>query len=261
MIESSHNPRIKQVRALLSQHKERVKQSAFVAEGVRLVEDAVLAGWLPEWALYSSQISARGMQIVEGLASGNIPVEEISPDLMTAISATETPQGLLAIFAQRVLPFPLELDFLLILDNLRDPGNLGTILRTARAAGVQSVILTPGTVDAFSPKVLRSGMGAHFHTPIQSLAWPEIEALCKTNLQNHLKIFIAEAAGEKSIWQADLRQPLALIIGGEAEGPSLQARQIADETLTIPMPGKSESLNAAISSGIILFEIIRQRQK
>jgi RNA methyltransferase, TrmH family len=260
MISSIHNPYIKKVRALMSRRQEREAQSLFVAEGVRLVEDALTAGWTPQWSLFSSKISQRGTQIVKQFLSLNIPALEIAPEIMDAISDTETPQGLLAVFEARSLPVLEKLDFVLILDNIRDPGNLGTILRSAGAAGVQLVNLTPGTTDAFAPKVLRSGMGVHFRIPIQHLSWTEIEKKYRQS-PSCLKSFLADIGGEKSLWEADFRQPLILIIGNEAEGASVEARRFADETITIPMPGKIESLNAAISTGILLFEIIRQRQK
>jgi len=179
---------------------------------------------------------------------------------MEALAETETPQGILAVFALRSMPLPEHLDFVLILDNLRDPGNLGTLLRTARAAGVQAVLLTPGTVDPFSPKVLRSGMGAHFRLPVLIGAWDEIQAICRTHCNPPLKIFLAEGQEGTACWDLNLRQPLALIIGSEAEGAGRQAHQLADVLVKIPMPGGSDSLNAAIAGSILVFEIVRQRQ-
>jgi TrmH family RNA methyltransferase len=117
------------------------------------------------------------------------------------------------------------------------------------------VLLAPGTTDAFAPKVLRSAMGAHFRLPLGSLNWDEIEAFCKP----HLKIYLAEAGAGTPCWQVDFRPPAALVVGGEAEGASPRAYQAVDALVTIPMPGKSESLNAAIAASILLFEIVRQR--
>ncbi len=260
MITSSHNPKIQAVRALLSRRKERSAQAEFVVEGVRLAEEAFQAGWLPEQVLFAAQLSERGRTLVEDFSKHGIDVEEISASLMSSLAETETPQGLLAIFHARQLPLPAALDFILIVDAIRDPGNLGTILRSALAAGVQAVILGPGTVDVFSPKVLRAGMGAQFHLPAMQLSWDEIQALCR-QAATPLRLLLAEAGQGFSLWEADLCQPLALIVGGEAEGASETARKAADGYLTIPMPGPSESLNAAVAASIILFEIVRQRRQ
>jgi TrmH family RNA methyltransferase len=162
------------------------------------------------------------------------------------------------VFKTQPLPIPDAIDFVIIADGIHDPGNLGTLLRTTAAAGAQLLITTPGSVDAFSPKVLRAGMGAHFHLPILDLDWPEIQHLLKDR-SPQLRVFLADAGQGASCWETDLRQPCALVIGGEAEGASQAARDRADAGLSIPMPGKSESLNAAAAASILIFEVVRQR--
>lgn len=259
MITSAQNPKIQQVRALLSHPRQRRESETFVVEGVRMVEEALASGSTPLRAFYSTNLSTRGLQALEGFYQQGAEVEEISEHLMQSLSDTETPQGILAVFVARHLPIPKYLDFVLILDELRDPGNLGTILRTAAAAGTQLVILTPKTCDPFAPKVLRAGMGAHFHLPILTMTWDEIVALCRQNTQPPLNIFLAEAKDGTPCWSSDLKKPLALIIGSEAEGVSAQARQLAQHKIHVPMPGKSESLNAAIAAAILIFEVVRQR--
>jgi TrmH family RNA methyltransferase len=172
----------------------------------------------------------------------------------------------MAVLPMGRLPLPEQRDFVLIADNLRDPGNLGTLLRTAAAAGVQAVLLSPGTTDAFAPKVLRAGMGAHFRLPIFALPWEEMRAVCKpvqhasSTSGASLQIFLAESSQGSACWDLDLRRPLALMVGSEAEGASPEARGMADTFIMIPMPGRSESLNAAIAAGILMFEIVRQRR-
>jgi TrmH family RNA methyltransferase len=154
------------------------------------------------------------------------------------------------------LPIPPSPDFVLIADQIRDPGNLGTLLRTAAAAGVQAVLLAPETTDAFAPKVVRAGMGAHFRLPILSLAWDEIRSHVAG-----LQIYLADVQGTISCWEAGFEAPLALIIGGEAEGASAAARTLATQSVFIPMVGSTESLNAGIAGSILLFEVVRQRGK
>jgi TrmH family RNA methyltransferase len=174
---------------------------------------------------------------------------------MAACSDTEAPQGLLAIVSMPDLPLPLPLDLALVADGLADPGNLGTIMRTALAAGVQAVFLTGNTVDPFNPKVVRAAMGAHFHLPIR-LVDPEQAAPSLAGI----KAWVAEAAeGGLPYTSVDWRAPSALIIGSEATGPSLAIRSLAAGAIHIPMAPAAESLNAAIASAIILFEIARQR--
>lgn len=260
MITSSHNPRLQLARALLKRRSEREQAGLFVIEGVRLAEEALAAEWSANLVLFSQSLSDRGRTLLEGFRAAGAEVEEVTPNLLDAVADTDTTQGILAVLPARRLPLPADLSFIVIADAIRDPGNLGTLLRTAAAAGVQAVLCAPGTVDAFAPKVLRAGMGAHFRVPVQELNWDEIRAVCKDRPESSaLNLIIAEAAQGAPLWLQNFRTPLALIVGGEAEGASPAARQIADSLVTIPMPGKSESLNAAVAASILLFEVVRQR--
>lgn len=243
------------IRALLGRAKERRKAGMFVVEGVRLVEEAVKGDWKLETVLYDKSLSERGKSLVSSLKSKGVDVEEVSENLMASLSETETPQGILAIlqFSTPLISTPL--DFVLIPDQIRDPGNLGTLLRSAAATGVQAVLLPPETTDAFAPKVIRAGMGAHFRVPIREMGWNEIQEVCKLA---GLQVLVADMNG-KSCWDTNLRQPLALIVGGEAEGASEQARKLANEQIRIPMAGNVESLNAGVAGSVLMFEVMRQR--
>jgi len=142
----------------------------------------------------------------------------------------------------------------LILDKIRDPGNLGTLLRSAQAAGVDLVLIPPETSDPFAPKVVRSGMGAHFRLPILHADWNEIRArLGKT------PVYLAETENAIPCWETDFKSALALVVGGEAEGASPEARELASQNVVIPMPGGMESLNAAVAGSVLMFEVVRQR--
>lgn len=274
MITSSHNPKIRLIRDLQGRPKERREVGAFLIEGVRLLEEALAANWPVQLALYSETLSERGQALVRQLRERGVSVETATPDLLQSISDTEAPQGLLAVVAIQALLLPSKPNFILILDNLRDPGNIGTILRTAGAAGVQATILSPGTTDPYAPKVVRSAMGAHFRLPIHNLTWPEIRTyLGKDETSTGrprakvlperpvLRTYLADAAGELVYTRADFRSPLVFIIGGEAEGASPESRALADDRVTIPMPGQAESLNAAVAAAILLFETVRQRRE
>lgn len=245
MITSNQNSKIKLVRALLGRSKERREAGAFVAEGVRLVEEAVKANWKFRFALYDETLSERGKLQVEGLRLKGMDVEEVSASVMKSISETETPQGILAVLDFADLPLPQSPNFILIPDQIRDPGNLGTLLRSASAAGAQAVLIPPETTEAFAPKVLRSGMGAHFRLPIHSLSWDEIAKAAPG-----LQVYVADMDGQPC-WETDLRQPIALIVGSEAEGVSESARRLADGKISIPMSGGTESLNAGVAGSVL----------
>ena len=253
MITSPQNSKIKLVRALAGRPKERREAGAFLAEGVRLVEEAYAANWQLRFVLYTDELSERGMELLKKLEVKGIEIEEVKSGLLHSLSETETPQGILAVLNDLQLPIPSSPTFVLIPDQIRDPGNLGTLLRTADGAGVQTVFLPPETTDAFAPKAVRSGMGAHFRLPIQSRSWDEIHQLTKG-----LQVFLADMEGQ-SCWETDLRQPLALIIGGEAEGAGEQAQKLANQRVGIPMTGRTESLNAAVAGSVLMFEVVRQR--
>lgn len=256
MITSNQNSKIKLVRALLGRSKERREAGAFVAEGVRLVEEAAKGDWKFEIVLYDETLSERGKLQVEGLRLKGVDVEEVSASVMKSLSDTESPQGILAVLKFSQSPVSNPLNFILIPDQIRDPGNLGTLLRSAAASGVQAVLIPPETTDAFAPKVLRSGMGAHFRLPIHSMSWEDIENAVKLNALN---VYVADMNGA-SCWEMDLRQPIALIVGNEAEGASESARKLADGKISIPMSGETESLNAGVAGSVLMFEIMRQRR-
>jgi TrmH family RNA methyltransferase len=227
-------------------------------EGVRLAEEALKAGWEALQVFHTEQLDERGIAVVNGFANKRVVPELVSEGVMKSISETETPQGLLAVMCWKKLPLPANPDFLLVLDGVRDPGNMGTILRSALAVKVQAVLLPPGNVDMTSPKVVRSGMGAHFRLPVHSLGWEEIQRILKGK-PGGLRVYLADSAGGSAYTQADFRSPLALIIGSEAVGAGSQAKALADQVVHIPMPGGSESLNAAIAASVLLFEVLRQR--
>lgn len=254
VITSAQNSKIKLVRALLGRPKERREAGAFVAEGVRLVEEAFNAKWPVQFVLYDETLSERGKSQVEGLRSRGVECDEVLPSVLKSLSETESPQGILAILDLSPLPYPASPTFLLIPDQIRDPGNLGTLIRSANAAGVDAVLIPPETTDPLAPKVVRAGMGAHFRMSILSMSWEDIVGKLAG-----LQVYLADMDGA-SCWETDLRQPLALIVGSEAEGASESARNLASQRIRIPMAGGTESLNAAVAGSVLMFEVMRQRK-
>jgi len=224
-------------------------------EGVRLCEEALRAGVIPALLFYTPEVAAeeRVMRLLQAFADVGRRGVAVSEEVMRAISDTQTPQGLLAVVPISEKP-PKE-GLLLIVDRLRDPGNLGTILRSAWAAGVGQVVTTKGTVDIYSPKVVRGAMGAHFHLSLApDKEWKEIEPLLEER-----QVLLADARGQVAYHEVDWSLPSALIIGGEAEGASEEAKRLAHKRAYIPMPGGAESLNAAVAASIILFQAARQQ--
>ncbi len=254
MITSPSNPLIQEIRRLQRKPRARRQTGRFVAEGVRLAREALAADVLPERVLLAEDAASEAVEVARALARRGVPVDRVSARAFRAASDTETPQGVLLVLPIRDLPLPRRRDFLLLADGVRDPGNLGTLLRTALAAGVQGVLLPPGNADPYNPKVVRAAMGAHFRLPLRRVSWEGVPPLL-----NGLQVFLAEAHAGVPCYRADFRQPLALVIGGEARGAGAEARRLAHQAVHIPMPGGTESLNAAVAAGVLLFEVVRQR--
>jgi TrmH family RNA methyltransferase len=256
-ITSLHNERVKLAHALQSQGKVRRKEQRIALEGVRLIGDALAAGARPDFVLFAPDLAAGdhpGARLLAGLRDQGVPCLDVTPEVMAHVTDTESPQGILAVVPMPDLPAPARIDLALILDGIADPGNLGTILRTAAAASVSLVVLAPGCVDPFNPKALRSGMGAHFRIPIARQSWDEIAGTA-----SGLSSYLADSGGTLPYYGVDWRGQSALIVGGEAHGADPHARQLACATVAIPMGSAVESLNAASAAAVILFEIRRQR--
>lgn len=254
MITSIQNEKVKYVRSL-ARRRSRQREGRFVVEGARLLDELVGAGIEPALVFYTEAWAetVAGQRLLALLGTPNEDIWPVNEAVMAACADTYTPQGVLA-----VVPF-LHLDpkpgLLLILDGIRDPGNLGTILRSAESAGVGQVLLAPGTVDLYNPKVVRGAMGAHLRLPVRSCDWEAIKVRAKGRAT-----WLADATANTAYDAVDWTQPAALIVGGEASGASQEAAQIATGSVSIPMVGGAESLNAAMAATVILFEAARQRR-
>lgn len=242
----------------LARRAFRRREGRLAIEGLRLVEDALAAGTVPAYALTTRAFTAAdadaGRKLLGELDERGVPLFEVPAGLFAEVAGTVTPQGILAVVPVPSLPLLDPVDLLLILDGWRDPGNLGTALRTALAAGVDGVLLGPGNVDVTNPKVVRAAMGAHFRLAIQQLDWPTIG-----HLTTGLATWIADAGGEVDYASIDWRASSALIVGSEAHGPSPAALALG-RTVRVPMAGPAESLNAATAAAVVVFEAARQRR-
>jgi TrmH family RNA methyltransferase len=249
MITSLTNSHVTHVRQLQSKRRARDKASQFVAEGARWLADLHTCNIPPQQLFYTEAWQDDAL-----LAA--VPAERrtpVSTAVMAHMSAVETPPGLLMVVPMQPLPLTDRPTLLLILDRMQNPGNMGTLLRTAAAAGVDGVLLTPGCVDVYNPKVVRGGMGAQLRVPLLSAAWDTISTITA-----HMHVYSASGSGSQRYDQIDWRQRSALIIGNEAHGLGDPAQTLGTP-IAIPMSATTESLNAAAAAAIILFEAARQR--
>ena len=274
IITSPHNPRISKLRDLHTT-RGRKKSGLFLMEGPHLLETLLDAGILPQEVYYQPvllQRTARGRALLSRLL--HIPglpgdqLVEVSERVMEALGDVQTSQGVVS-----VLPIDafrpdrlharrspsVQRPVLLILDGIADPGNMGTILRTALAADVYEVLLTVNCVDCYSPKVVRAAAGAHVSLPIEvNLPWAAIGQKVAAHCVNVPRVLLAQTGSPHIYYEQDLKTPFALIIGNEAQGASQEARAMATLTISIPLANDVESLNAAMATGIILYEAVRQ---
>ena len=253
-INSPHNDKVRWVKSL-QRRKVRHLERRFVVEGVRLLEDALKAGCVPVLVLWNSEeaLSRRAEALLQRLLGLTPEVYPVGSHIIKLLSDTVTPQGLVAVFPFVELE-PVRRELVLILDGIQDPGNFGTLLRSAEAAGVDQVILAPGTVDVFNPKVVRAGGGAHFRLPLAQQSWTEIQATVRG-----LRTRLADTRSRLAYYAVDWRCPAALIVSNEGAGPSAEASKLAAERVAIPMRGGVESLNVSVAGSIILFEAARQK--
>lgn len=244
-ISSRKNPLLQQVKKLLSSRAERRKTGLFVGDGVKLLEEAV-----KYWSGLETVILSEGVQAE---VPAGVRIVRVPEDVMASISPMEAPQG--ALFLAKL---PQAAEFvpqkgMLILDGIQDPGNIGTILRTADAMDVP-VVLLEGCADPWSWKVVRSTMGAAFRKPVYQARWEEVLSKCRAaNIPIGVTALSDRAVDIRS---ADLRE-MALIIGSEGRGVRQEVLDAADHELIIPMNPHCESLNAAVAAAIVMWEIRR----
>ena len=254
VIRSPANPIVKYVRSL-GRRSTRRRERAFVLEGVRAVLDAEAAGVRPALVLLREGADAAGEL---GIDFAGTTVRFVEPELFDDLCETVHPQGVLAVVPLPELPIPsVRAPLYLIVDGVRDPGNLGTLLRAAAAAGATATFLGRGTVDPFNPKVVRSAMGAHFRLPIRELDDQHLELIRETAVLRA----VARVGDFPPHDALDWRQPAAVIVASETGAESTAVSDLATKAISIPMASGVESLNAAIAGAVILFEAARQRRR
>ena len=270
MITSENNAKLKEMIKLQKNARHRKKEGLFVAEGIKLVKEAAKYGKLRQVLIRESLWIDRWQEkpeseIAEEFSGENrrIGVDVVPDDLFDLAADTVTPQGILGMVdlpsysQEEILNSPAGL--YLLLDDLRDPGNLGTMIRTSEAAGVAGVIMSKGTVDLFNPKVVRATMGAIFRVPflyVESL--PETIRQMK---QKNISVYGTILEESRVYDDPDYTKPSGIVVGNEANGISKEVRESLSGRIHIPMEGSVESLNAAVAAAIVLYEASRQRRK
>ncbi len=256
LIQSGDNPTWKKLKKLTN-HKQRKKQNLFLLEGQRLIAEALRSGWPLQTVFLHPDFELEADFLLK-LEEQRVRLVTLAEPLFRQLAETQTPQGIVALAP---LPQPQPWRFadkplLVIVDGVQDPGNLGTIFRTADALGASALWQVKGTVDIFNPKTLRASMGSVFRLPFQ--AEMEKTEVLRQLEQKGLELWVGMPGTGEVLWQQDLTQPLALLLGSEAWGPSSELLAKA-RPLRIPMPGDTESLNVAMATTIFLYEICRQR--
>lgn len=243
----------------LRQRKTREAEGLFLAEGVRAVEDLAASALPVRLAVAASTLgdSARGRALLDVLAAKGVAVHEAGERELAAFADTETPQGILA--AARIpsaglddLSVDADPSVIVVLDAVQDPGNFGTLARTAEALGAAGLVALPGTVDPWNPKSVRAAMGSTFRLPVVAVDWDTLAPWLSSRGFRTL----AAAAGGESL--PDPRPPrAALVLGNEGAGISDQTRARADRVVGVPIRGRAESLNVAAAGAILLYELLR----
>lgn len=266
MLTSLQNEQVKYV-VNLHKRKFREETGEFLIEGWRFVEEGLARGaHLTRVFLCSGQKNEAWPQLAAALKNKGVPIIEVDERVLRKMSDTENPQGILAVVKQPNWTWDdvigvdspagkSAVSMLMILDGVQDPGNCGTILRTALAAGVTQVCLTEGTVDLYNLKVLRSTMGAIFSLKILTHCQPE--EILKACQRHKMPIFVGDIEGT-DLYRTHFTQPMALVVGNEGSGPSDAFRGSGVKRITIPMSHQVESLNVAMATGIILYEVRRR---
>jgi len=244
----------------LARRTYRDRFNLFMVEGLNLIGEGLTSGArLKELAYVESQ--AEEAAYIRTRLAEPVPMHEVSQALMDWISDVVTSQGIVGIMEQVDSDYSElisgDISLLLVADQVRDPGNMGALLRIADAAGVDGMVMTAGSVDLYNPKVVRSAAGSHFHV---SAARDVDVSRLKADLSGKVALLGLDPRGDRSYLDEDFSRPVALVVGNEAFGIGDEDRSYLDGTVYIDMPGKAESLNVASAAAVVLFEALRQRR-
>lgn len=257
MITSTSNAQVKNLVQLLKKSKARTEQGVYIVEGIKMFQEAPRGEIVK---VYISEALFEKGSLQESLKQ--IPYEVLKNDVFAHAADTKTPQGVLCVMKQK--HYTLEQltagksPLLLVLENLQDPGNLGTMMRTAEGAGVSGVLLSRGCVDIYNPKTIRSTMGSIYRVPF--LYTDNLRADMEKLHKKGITTYAAHLKGKEFYDEASYQGPTAFLIGNEGNGLSDELSEMAKQYIKIPMEGQLESLNAAVAAAILMYEASRQRR-
>lgn len=251
-IDSNKNELIKWVARLQAKSKQRYEEKLFVVEGYRQVAEVDISSVHSIFALREEDLEP----------FVTVPRYRVSEEAMKSMSSEVTPQGILAVVKMPNLDFEgsslREKGLYLMLENLQDPGNLGTILRVCDAVRIDAVIMNRTCVDVFNPKVVKASMGSVWH--LQLMMVEDLESIIINMRKKNISVFGAYLSDSKEMYDLSYQEGTCFVIGNEGNGISDELIQLCDERVRIPMPGRSESLNASIAASVLLYEALRQRR-
>ena len=255
-IESKDNKLIKEIRKL-SEKKYRQKNKQFLVEGFRFVSEALHSDFEVAYIFISKEKQEKlDLYDIEKYISENTKMILVSESVLKSICDTQEPQGIVAVVNYQNFAIKDEEGFYVLCDEVQDPGNMGTIIRSAHAANALGVIVTKGVVDIYNQKTLRATMGSIFHVPIIET----FETVIQLKKQG-FKLLVSSLRAKDNFYDVDLTGKLIITVGNEGNGVSTEVQDLADLLVKIPMPGKAESLNAGVAASIMMFERVRQLSK
>lgn len=245
--------------ARLRDRKGRRREEAVLVEGVRAIDEALDAGLEGRFAVVAPSLrtAAHGRALVRRLEASGVPLEEVDDDALESLSDTETPQGVLLVAREPEVTLPdllHERSRILILDAVQDPGNLGTLVRAARAFALDGVLALDGTVDPWNPKAVRAAAGTSFRVPVARARWEEVASA----LPGGMRLLVAEPGG-RDVETVSAAGPWALVVGNEGAGVREAILRTAAERVGVPMPGGTDSLNVAVAGAVLLYALCRER--
>lgn len=257
MLTSLQNPLVKQIRKL-HQAKHRRSQQRFLLEGTHLLQEALAAAWPLETVCYTPSWEQRYPDLLQQVHAQATRIERVTPEVLQAIATTVQPDGVVVTALSRQ-PQSLTCQNLgLVLETLQDPGNLGTIIRTAAAAGAEGLLLSADSADLENPKVLRASAGQWFRLP--TAVCPDLVGQVKDYQQRGFQVVATLPTATQTYWNLNFKGPTLILLGNEGAGLSPPLAALADQQVQIPLAAGVESLNVAIAAALLLYEVQRQRQ-
>jgi len=257
---------IKDMLNLASERTHEGRQKIFLAEGPNLVESVLASAHVTFKKVFVTpaflkKTGGETEKIISGLEAGDVDVILASDRVIKKLSTTHTPQGIVGVAEM----MPTGLDkvrdkrdaFIVVADAVQDPGNLGTLIRAADAAGADAMVMLPGSCDPYSPKALRAATGSLFNLPVVQT---DTDKFIRWSAEKNIRVIGTEAGAEKTIYEVSLCGPVCLVFGNEGQGLGSTVRKALAEVVAVPMPGQAESLNVTVAAAVCIFEALRQRQ-